>query len=167
MAAGASPIASLLLPMLMSKIGGGGGAPGGPPGSPSPGGALAGMAGGGGGAPSSSPGSPGANPEAIGAAVSQEYSALQNVDPGKIVADLQRYKQAVSALFPIAVNRVADAAKGISQAVTGLNAAIKAFEKAQETLQQTRPLGLASAQQQPTTGSSPFGPQPSPTGMMP
>jgi hypothetical protein len=109
------------------------------------------------------------NPEAIGAAVSQEHSALQNVDPGKIVADLQKYKQAISALFPIAVNRVADAAKGISQAVTGLNAAIKAFEKAQEGLQQTRPmLGLQSAQQQPTSGATPFGPPGGqPTGMMP
>lgn len=147
MAAGASPIASLLLPMLMSKIGqgGGAGAPGGPP--------------------SSAPGSPGVNPEAIGAAVSQEYSQLQNVDPGKIVADLQKYKQAISALFPVAVNRVADAAKGISQAVTGLNAAIKAFEKAQDTLKNVHPpLGLQSAQQQPTTGASPFGQT---TGMMP
>jgi hypothetical protein len=156
MSAGASPIASLLLPMLMSRIGGGGGAPGagGPPG---------------GGAPSSAPGSPGMNPEAIGAAVSQEYSALQNVDPAKIVGDLNRYKQAISALFPVAVNRVADAAKGISQAVTGLNAAIKAFEKAQEGLQQTRPmLGLQSAQQQPSSGATPFGPQGAqPTGMQP
>jgi len=141
-----SPIAAMLLPALMSKIGGGG-APGGP----------------GGGPPSSAPGSPGGgvNPEAIGAAVSQEYSQLQNVDPGKIVADLQKYKQAISALFPVAVNRVADAAKGISQAVTGLNAAIKAFEKAQETLKNVHPpLGLQSAQQQPTTGATPFGPQP-------
>lgn len=139
--------------MLMSKIGGGGGM--GAPGA--------------GGPPSSAPGSPGMNPEAIGAAVSQEHSALQNVDPGKIVADLQKHKQAISALFPIAVNRVADAAKGISQAVTGLNAAIKAFEKAQEGLQQTRPmLGLQSAQQQPTTGATPFGPPGAqPTGMTP
>ncbi len=139
-----SPLSAMLLPMLMSKIGGGGGAsPGGPP--------------------SSAPGSPGGgvNPEAIGAAVSQEYSQLQNVDPGKIVGDLQKYKQAISALFPVAVNRVADAAKGISQAVTGLNAAIKAFEKAQETLKNVHPpLGLQSAQQQPGQGSTPFGPAP-------
>jgi hypothetical protein len=107
--------------------------------------------------PGGAPGG-GPPPEAIGAAVSQEYSQLQNVDPGKIVADLQRYKQAISAMFPIAVNRVADAAKGISQAVTGLNAAIKAFEKAQETLSAVHPpLGLAAAQQQPTSGS-PFSP---------
>lgn len=133
----------MMLPMLMKAIGGGGGAPGQ------------------GGPPQSAPGSPGMNPEAIGAAVSQEYSQLQNVDPGKIVADLQKYKQAISAMFPIAVNRVADAAKGISQAVTGLNSAIKAFEKAQETLQQVHPpLGLQSAQQQPTNGS-PFS-QPGP-----
>jgi hypothetical protein len=140
----------MLLPALMSKIGQGGGAPGG------------------GGPPSSAPGSPGGgvNPEAIGAAVSQEYSQLQNVDPGKIVADLQKYKQAISALFPVAVNRVADAAKGISQAVTGLNAAIKAFEKAQETLKNVHPpLGLQSAQQQPTTGATPFGPQAGGAGM--
>src|SRR5215469_11024727 len=134
----------MLLPALLQRIGGGGGAvPGGPP--------------------SSAPGSPagGINPEAIGAAVGQEYSQLQNVDPGKIVADLNRYKQAISAIFPVAVERVADAAKGISQAVTGLNAAIKAFEKAQETLKNVHPpLGLASAQQQPTTGNTPFGPQP-------
>lgn len=118
---------------------------------------------GGGGPPSSAPGSPagGVNPEAIGAAVSQEYSQLQNVDPSKILADLQKYKQAISAIFPVAVNRVADAAKGISQAVTGLNSAIKAFEKAQETLKNVHPpLGLQSAQQQPTTGATPFGPQP-------
>lgn len=134
-----SPLSAMMLPALMAKIGGGGGAaPGGPPG-----------AGG------------GMNPEAIGAAVSQEYSQLQNVDPGKIVADLQKYKQAISAMFPIAVNRVADAAKGISQAVTGLNSAIKAFEKAQETLKNVHPpLGLQSAQQQPTSGATPFGPQP-------
>lgn len=135
----------MLLPALMSKIGGGGGAPGG------------------GGPPSSAPGSPagGVNPEAIGAAVSQEYSQLQNADPGKIVADLQKYKQAISAIFPVAVNRVADAAKGISQAVTGLNAAIKAFEKAQDTLKNVHPpLGLQSAQQQPSSGATPFGPQP-------
>lgn len=140
-----SPIAAMLLPALMSKIGGGGGAPGS------------------GGPPSSAPGSPagGVNPEAIGAAVSQEYSQLQNVDPGKIVADLQKYKQAISAIFPVAVNRVADAAKGISQAVTGLNAAIKAFEKAQDTLKNVHPpLGLQSAQQQPSSGATPFGPQP-------
>ncbi len=140
-----SPIAAMLLPALMSKIGGGGGAPGG------------------GGPPSSAPGSPagGVNPEAIGAAVSQEYSQLQNADPGKIVADLQKYKQAISAIFPVAVNRVADAAKGISQAVTGLNAAIKAFEKAQDTLKNVHPpLGLQSAQQQPSSGATPFGPQP-------
>jgi hypothetical protein len=150
MAAGASPIASLLLPMLMSRIGQGGGAPGGgPPGGGAPGGAPGGM-----------------NPEAIGAAVSQEYSALQNVDPAKIVGDLNKYKQAISALFPVAVNRVADAAKGISQAVTGLNAAIKAFEKAQETLKNVHPpLGLQSAQQQPTTGAGPQMGQS--TGMMP
>jgi hypothetical protein len=138
-----SPMSALLLPALMSRIGGG-----------SPGG---------GGSPSSAPGSPagGVNPEAIGAAVSQEYSQLQNVDPGKILADLQKYKQAISAIFPVAVNRVADAAKGISQAVTGLNSAIKAFEKAQETLKNVHPpLGLQSAQQQPTTGATPFGPQP-------
>jgi len=135
----------MLLPALLSKIGGGGGAPGG------------------GGPPSSAPGSPagGVNPEAIGAAVSQEYSQLQNADPGKIVADLQKYKQAISAIFPVAVNRVADAAKGISQAVTGLNAAIKAFEKAQDTLKNVHPpLGLQSAQQQPSSGATPFGPQP-------
>jgi hypothetical protein len=142
---GASPLSAMLLPAMLSRIGaGGGGAPGGGP-------------------PSSVPGSPagGMNPEAIGAAVSQEYSQLQNVDPGKIVADLQKYKQAISAIFPVAVERVADAAKGISQAVTGLNAAIKAFEKAQETLKNVHPpLGLASAQQQPTTGATPFGPQP-------
>lgn len=139
MASSPSPIASLLLPALMSKIGGGGG----------------------GASPSSAPGSPGApNPEAIGAAVSSEYSSLQSVDPAKIVGDLQKYKQAISALFPVAVNRVADAAKGISQAVTGLNAAIKAFEKAQEAVQSMHPpLGLQSAQQQPTTGATPFGPQ--------
>lgn len=155
MASSPSPIASLLLPMLMSKIGGGGGM-----GAP-----------GGGGPPGGAPGGGGMNPEAVGAAVSQEHAQLQNVDPGKIVADLQKYKQAISALFPIAVNRVADAAKGISQAVTGLNAAIKAFEKAQEGLQQTRPmLGLQSAQQQPTSGATPFGPPgggPQPTGMTP
>ena len=146
----------MLLPMLMSKIGAGGGASG--PSAPGPGGP-----------PSGAPGSPGMNPEAIGAAVSQEYSALQNVDPAKIVNDLNKFKQAISALFPIAVNRVADAAKGISQAVTGLNAAIKAFEKAQETLQQGRPpLGLQAAQQQPTTGATPFNPPGAqPTGMMP
>ena len=116
-----------------------------------------------GGPPSAAPGSPGINPEAIGAAVSQEYSQLQNVDPQKILGDLERYKQAISALFPIAVNRVADAAKGISQAVTGLNSAIKAFEKAQETLKQVHPpLGLAAAQQQPTSGTTPFGPQAGP-----
>jgi hypothetical protein len=138
----------MLLPMLMSKIGAGGGSSPASPGAP----------------PSSAPGSPGINPEAIGAAVSQEYSQLQNVDPGKIVADLQKYKQAISALFPVAVNRVADAAKGISQAVTGLNAAIKAFEKAQETLKNVHPpLGLQSAQQQPTTGTTPFGPQSGPS----
>jgi hypothetical protein len=149
MGAPASPIASMLLPMLMKNIGGGGGAGG-------PGGGQ-GMPGGGG-----SPGG-GPNPEAIGAAVSSEYSQLQNVDPGKIVADLQKFKQAISAIFPVAVNRVADAAKGISQAVTGLNAAIKAFEKAQETLQNVHPpLGLQSAQQQPTTGATPFGPQSGP-----
>jgi hypothetical protein len=147
---GASPIAAMLLPALMQKISGGGGAPGaGGPGGP--GGPSGGAPGGGG----------GINPEAIGAAVSQEYSQLQNVDPGKIVADLQKHKQAISAIFPVAVERVADAAKGISQAVTGLNAAIKAFEKAQETLKNVHPpLGLASAQQQPTTGATPFGPQP-------
>lgn len=141
-----SPISAMLLPALMARIGQGGGASGGP----------------GGGPPSTAPGSPGGgiNPEAIGAAVSQEYSQLQNVDPGKIVGDLQKYKQAISALFPIAVNRVADAAKGISQAVTGLNAAIKAFEKAQETLKNVHPpLGLQAAQQQPGTGATPFGPQ--------
>lgn len=141
-----SPLSALLLPALMSRIGGGGG---GQPGASGP--------------PSSAPGSPGINPEAIGAAVSQEYSQLQNVDPGKIVEDLSKYKQAISAMFPIAVNRVADAAKGISQAVTGLNSAIKAFEKAQETLKNVHPpLGLSSAQQQPTTGSTPFGPQTGP-----
>lgn len=136
---GSSPLSAMLLPALMAKIGGGGGSP------------------------SSAPGSSGGsmNPEAIGAAVSQEYSQLQSVDPGKIVADLQKYKQAISAMFPIAVNRVADAAKGISQAVTGLNSAIKAFEKAQETLKNVHPpLGLQSAQQQPTSGSTPFGPSP-------
>lgn len=132
----------MMLPMLMKAIGGGG-APGGQPGGP----------------PQAGPGTPGMNPEAIGAAVSQEYSQLQNVDPGKIVADLQKYKQAISAMFPVAVNRVADAAKGISQAVTGLNSAIKAFEKAQEAVQNIHPpLGLQSAQQQPSSGS-PFGPQ--------
>jgi len=132
-----SPLSSMLLPLLMKSIGGGGGAPGAPSagGPPSPG------------------GSGGPNPEAIGAAVSQEYSQLQNVDPGKILADLQKHKEAISAIFPVAVNRVADAAKGISQAVTGLNSAIKAFEKASEGLNQTRPmLGLQSAQQQPSTG---------------
>jgi hypothetical protein len=136
----------MLLPALMSRISGGTGAAGPQPGGP----------------PSSAPGSPagGINPEAIGAAVSQEYSQLQNVDPGKIVADLQKYKQGISALFPVAVERVADAAKGISQAVTGLNSAIKAFEKAQETLKNVHPpLGLQSAQQQPGTGATPFGPQ--------
>src|SRR5580765_3980043 len=135
----------MLLPALMAKIGGGGG----------------------GASPSSAPGSPGGgvNPEAIGAAVSQEYSQLQNVDPGKIVADLQKHKQAISALFPVAVNRVADAAKGISQAVTGLNSAIKAFEKAQETLKNVHPpLGISSAQQQPTSGATPFGPPPTGAG---
>lgn len=138
----------MLLPALMSRISqGGGGAPGGPGGAP--------------GGPPPSPAGGGINPEAVGAAVSQEYSALQNVNPGKIVSDLQRYKEAISAIFPVAVNRVADAAKGISQAVTGLNAAIKAFEKAQETLKNVHPpLGLASAQQQPTSGATPFGPQP-------
>ncbi|MBO0887944.1 hypothetical protein J2P12_02475 [Candidatus Bathyarchaeota archaeon] len=138
------------MPALMSRIGqgqGGGTLPGGGP-------------------PSSAPGSPGINPEAIGAAVSQEYSQLQNVDPGKIVADLQRYKQAISAIFPVAVNRVADAAKGISQAVTGLNSAIKAFEKAQETLKSVHPpLGISAAQQQPPTGATPFGPQGMPPGV--
>ena len=138
-----SPLSAMLLPAMLSRIGQGGG--GAPPG---------------GGPPSSAPGSPGINPEAIGAAVSQEYSALQNVDPQKILSDLNKYKQAISALFPIAVNRVADAAKGISQAVTGLNSAIKAFEKAQETLKNVHPpLGLQAAQQQPGTGATPFGPQ--------
>ena len=105
-------------------------------------------------------------PEGIGAAVAQEYAGLQGVNPGKILADLNRYKQAISALFPVAVNRVADAAKGISQAVTGLNAAIKAFEKAQQAVQQLQPLGLQSAQQTPTGGAA-TGPLPQPTGMMP
>lgn len=142
---GASPIAAMLLPQLLSRIGQGGGSPGGGP-------------------PSSAPGSPGINPEAIGAAVSQEYSQLQNVDPGKIVADLNKYKEAISAIFPVAVNRVADAAKGISQAVTGLNSAIKAFEKAQQAIKDIHPpLGLQSAQQQPTTGATPFGPQTGPS----
>jgi hypothetical protein len=141
---------SMLLPALMAKIGGGGG------GAPSPGGP--------GGAPGSPAGAGGdSNPEAIGAMVSSEYSQLQNVDPGKILADLNKFKQAISAIFPVAVNRVADAAKGISQAVTGLNSAIKAFEKAQETLKNVHPpLGLQSAQQQPTTGATPFGPQSGP-----
>lgn len=131
--------------MLMKSISGGGGAPGGAPGGPP------------------SPGGGGPNPEAIGAAVSQEYSQLQNVDPGKILADLQKYKEAISAIFPVAVNRVADAAKGISQAVTGLNSAIKAFEKASEGLNQTRPmLGLQSAQQNPSSGGGPGMPAGSP-----
>ena len=129
------------MPALMAKIGGGGGALGG-----APGGGGGDMGGG--------------NPDAIGAAVSSQYSQLQNVDPGKIMADLDKYKQAISALFPIAVTRVADAAKGISQAVTGLSSAIKAFEKAQETLKNVHPpLGVQAAQQQPTTGATPFGPQ--------
>jgi len=143
-AAPASPMSSMLLPMMMKAIGGGGA----PSGAPGQGG---------------SPGGGGPNPEAIGAAVSSEYSQLQNVDPGKIVADLQKFKEAISAIFPVAVNRVADAAKGISQAVTGLNSAIKAFEKATEGLNQARPaLGLNAAQQQPTTGATPFGPQSGP-----
>lgn len=138
MGAGASPLSALLLPALMSRIGAGGGGGGTP---------------GGGGPPQpTAPQASGMNPEAIGAAVSQQYSELQSVDPGKILGDLNRYKQAISALFPIAVNRVADAAKGISQAVTGLNSAIKAFEKAQEGLKQIAPLGLGQAQQQPSTG---------------
>jgi hypothetical protein len=137
--------------MLMKSIGGGGGG--------APGGGGGGMPGAGG----PPGGGGGSNPEAIGAAVSSEYSQLQNVDPGKILADLQKYKEALSALFPVAVNRVADAAKGISQAVTGINSAIKAFEKATEGLNQTRPaLGLQAAQQQPTTGATPFGPQAGP-----
>ena len=140
MASNPSPLAALLLPALMSRIGAGGGgmSPGGTPG----------------------PGGPGMNPEAIGAAVSSEHSQLQNVDPGKIMADLQKYKEAIAALFPTAVTRVADAAKGISQAVVGLNLAIKAFDKAQETLKNTQPpLGLQTAQQEPSTGATPFGPQ--------
>lgn len=146
MSSPASPLLSMLLPALMSKIGSGGGATGAPGGAGSPPG-----------------GGDSGNPEAIGAMVSSEYAGLQNVDPGKILADLSKYKQAISALFPVAVNRVADAAKGISQAVTGLNSAIKAFEKAQETLKNVHPpLGLQSAQQQPTSGATPFGPQSGP-----
>jgi hypothetical protein len=136
-----SPLMSMLMPALMKSIGGGGGQP------PQ------------GGGPAPSDG----NPQAIGAAVSQEYSQLQNVDPGKILADLNKFKEAISALFPVAVNRVADAAKGISQAVTGLNSAIKAFEKAQETLKNVHPpLGISAAQQQPMSGNTPFGPQSAP-----
>jgi hypothetical protein len=92
------------------------------------------------------------DPNAAGAAVSSQYAELQGADPAKVVNDLKQMKSAISAIFPIAVERVADAAKGISQAVVGINAAIKAFEKAHETLQTTKPqqpLGLSFAQPQP------------------
>jgi hypothetical protein len=128
----------------MSKIAGGGGPT--PPGT----------------SPASGVGGGGMNPEAIGAAVSQEYAGLQNVNPGKILSDLNRIKAELAAMFAPAVLRVGDAGKPISAAIQGVNGAIKAFEKAQEGLQQARPLGLASAQQQPTTGATPFGPQTGP-----
>ena len=120
MASAPSPVAGFLQQLIASKLGGQGGAGG----------------------------MEGANPEALGQAVGQQYSELQNVDPGKIVQDLQAAKAQISAMFPIAVMRVADAAKGISQAVVGLNAAIKAFEKAQQTQQtlQQSPLGMSAAQ---------------------
>ena len=123
---GASPLAAMLIPQMIQRMRQGGGGMQGP----------------------AIPGAP--NPEAVGAAVRQEHAELQNVDPGKIVEDLKQHKEAVSALFPLAVSRVPDAAKGISQAVTGLNAAVKAFEKAQATAKAVGPaLGLSAAQQNP------------------
>lgn len=92
----------------------------------------------------------GANPEAIGQAVSGQYSELQGADPGKMSADLTRIKSELAAMFPNAVLRVGDAGKGISQAIVGINSAIKAFSKAKETLQSVHPpLGMAAANPQP------------------
>lgn len=93
--------------------------------------------------------SPSAPPD-LGKMVASEYSQLQNVDPGKLVADLKKAKETLAALFPIAVTRVPDAAKGISQAVVGISAAMKALEKAQQTLQSAGPaLGISAAQMSP------------------
>ena len=138
MAAGQSPIAMMLRNAIMSKLGqGGGGVPGGMPG-----------------------GQPGGNPDAISSAVSSQYSELQGADPGKVLADLNRIKAELAAMFPNAVLRVADAGKGISQAVTGINSAVKAFEKAQETLRAANPgIGLTAANPEmsgsPMTGGMP------------
>lgn len=102
----------------------------------------------------------GANPDAIGQAVSGQYAELQGADPGKMSADLQRIKAELAAMFPNAVLRVGDAGKGISQAIVGINASIKAFDKAQETLKNVHPpLGIAAANPQPLAeGGSPAGP---------
>lgn len=92
----------------------------------------------------------GANPEAIGQAVSSQYAELQGADPGKMISDLNQIKQQLAAMFPNAVLRVGDAGKGLSQAITGINAALKAFQKAKETLQSVHPpLGNTIANPQP------------------
>lgn len=134
MAAGQSPVAMMLRNAIMSRLGQGGAQPPG--------------------------GGPGGNPDAISSAVSSQYSELQGADPGKVLQDLNRMKAELAAIFPNAVLRVADAGKGISQAVTGINSAIKAFEKAQETLKAANPgIGLTMANPDmsgsPNTGGMP------------
>ncbi len=95
------------------------------------------------------------DPTSVGAAVRQQYADQRGADPSAILDKLRRHNELISSLFPIAVGRVADGAKGISQAVVGLNSAIKAFEKAQETLraaapaQPSTPIGLSFAQSSP------------------
>jgi hypothetical protein len=119
-------MAAMLRQAITSRLAGGGGQPGG---------SLS-----------------GANPEAIGQAVSGQYSELQGADPGKMTADLNRIKQELAAMFPNAVLRVGDMGKGISQAITGINSAIKAAQKAKETLQTVHPpLGNAVANPQATS----------------
>lgn len=127
MASAPSPIADMLRSLTVGQLG-------------SPGG-------GGGGQP---------NVDAVGSALSGEYSQLQGADPGRMLRDLAEIKSKLGAMFPVAVERVADMAKGISQAVTGINAAMKAAQKAQDTLKSANPgIGLTAAQPQPNAGGAP------------
>jgi hypothetical protein len=92
----------------------------------------------------------GANPEAIGQAVSSQYAELKGADPGKLMADLQRIKAELAAMFPNAVMRIGGMGKGISQAITGIQSAIKEAQKAKETVEATHPpLSMGAANPQP------------------
>jgi hypothetical protein len=131
MAAGANPLAQMVMSALQSRTAGGGGTPGAT--MPGQGGGMPGMPGGGG--------------DDAGAQYAQQVSELKGADPGMLLRQVQKMKQICAVLMVQNLERLPNVAGKLSKLIPAFDGVIKEIQQAKNVDSAVRPpLGMGAAQ---------------------